>query len=239
MRGTTEAINLVAKSLGPRNIGAGDEIVVTLPGAPRQHRALAAAVPRETGAQAPRRSRSTTRGQVLLDEYEKLLDDRDQARRRSRQVSNALGTVTPVHEIDRAGPPRRRPGAGRRRAVGLAHARSTCRRWTADFFVFSGHKVFGPTGIGARLRQEDAARRHAALAGRRQHDRATSPSSGRVYQAPPARFEAGTGNIADAVGLGAALDYVERIGIENIARYEHELLDYAHGAPAARSRACA
>jgi cysteine desulfurase/selenocysteine lyase len=96
----------------------------------------------------------------------------------------------------------------------------------ADFFVFSGHKIFGPTGIGV-------------LYGKRDLLAAMPPWQGggnmisdvtferTLYQGPPGRFEAGTGNIADAVGLGAALDYVERVGLENIARYEHGLLEYA------------
>jgi cysteine desulfurase/selenocysteine lyase len=96
----------------------------------------------------------------------------------------------------------------------------------ADWFVFSGHKVFGPTGIGA-------------VYGKLEILNATPPWQGggnmiqdvtferTIYQASPARFEAGTGNIADAVGLGAAIDYVQRIGLENIGRYEHELLVYA------------
>ncbi len=96
----------------------------------------------------------------------------------------------------------------------------------ADFFVFSGHKIFGPTGIGV-------------VYGKAEHLQKMEPWQGGgnmiadvtfdrvVFQGAPNRFEAGTGNIADAVGLGAALDYVERVGIERIARYEHDLLEYA------------
>ena len=84
--------------------------------------------------------------------------------------------------------------------------------------------MFGPTGIGALYGKSDDARSDAAVAGRRQHDRRRHLREDRL-PGPPARFEAGTGNIADAVGLGAALDYVERIGMANIAAYEHELLE--------------
>jgi cysteine desulfurase/selenocysteine lyase len=100
------------------------------------------------------------------------------------------------------------------------------RSLDADFFVFSGHKIFGPTGIGV-------------VYGKRELLEVMPPWQGggnmitdvtferTLYQGPPARFEAGTGNIADAVGLGTALEYVQRVGIENIARYEHALLEYA------------
>jgi cysteine desulfurase/selenocysteine lyase len=111
-------------------------------------------------------------------------------------------------------------------AQSVSHMRVNVQALDADFFVFSGHKIFGPTGIGV-------------VYGKRAILEDTPPWQGggnmiadvtfeqTVYQPPPSRFEAGTGNIADAVGLGAAIDYVERIGIENIARYEHDLLVYA------------
>jgi len=111
-------------------------------------------------------------------------------------------------------------------AQSVSHMRVDVRELDADFFVFSGHKIFGPTGIGA-------------LYGKKAVLDAMPPWQGggnmiadvtfekTIYHGPPSRFEAGTGNIADAVGLGAALEYVERIGIENIGRYEHALLEYA------------
>jgi cysteine desulfurase/selenocysteine lyase len=163
-------------------------------------------------------------GQVLLEEYQKLLGSRTKLVSFT-QVSNALGTVTPAKQmIDMA----HRVGAlvlldG---AQSVSHMRADVQLLDCDWFVFSGHKVFGPTGIGVLYGKEDLLN-------------ATQPWQGggnmiadvtfdkTVYQAAPARFEAGTGNIADAVGLGAALDYVEKIGIENIARHEHDLLAYA------------
>ena len=100
-------------------------------------------------------------------------------------------------------------------AQAVSHMRVDVQALDCDFFVFSGHKVFGPTGIGVRLRQAGRARATAALAGRRQHDRRRHLREDASINGPPERFEAGTGNIADAVGLGAAIDYVEAIGMDD------------------------
>jgi cysteine desulfurase/selenocysteine lyase len=163
-------------------------------------------------------------GQIILEEYEKLLNPRTRLVSVSH-VSNALGTITPVQEMVAMA---HRHGA---RVVvdgaqSVSHLKIDVQAFDCDFFVFSGHKVFAPTGIGA-------------VYGKPEVLDATPPWQGggnmiadvtfekTVYQAPPNRFEAGTGSIADAVGLGAAIDYVERIGMVNIARYEHDLLIYA------------
>jgi cysteine desulfurase/selenocysteine lyase len=222
VRGTTEAINLIAKTWGVANVGEGDEIIVSH----LEHHAnivpwqqLAA----QTGAKL-RVIPVDDSGQVLLDEYRKLLSDRTKIVSVT-QVSNALGTVVPVHEIvelaHRAGAKALVDGA-----QSVSHMRVDVQALDADFFVFSGHKIFGPTGIGV-------------VYGKRAILDDMPPWQGggnmiadvtferTVFQPPPNRFEAGTGNIADAVGLGAALEYMERIGIENIARYEHDLLEYA------------
>ena len=221
VRGTTEAINLVAKSWGGQHIGEGDEIIVSN----LEHHAnivpwqqLAAA----KGAKL-RVIPVDDSGQVLLDEYQKLLNDRTKIVSVT-QVSNALGTVTPVKEIvamaHRAGAKALVDGA-----QSISHMRVDVQDIGADFFVFSGHKVFGPTGIGV-------------VWGKREVLEDMPPWQGggnmiadvtfekTVFQPIPNKFEAGTGNIADAVGLGAAIDYVNKVGIENIARYEHELLCY-------------
>jgi cysteine desulfurase/selenocysteine lyase len=161
---------------------------------------------------------------VLLDEYQRMLNGRTKIVSVT-QVSNALGTIVPVREIvamaHRAGARALVDGA-----QSVSHMRVDVQSIDADFFVFSGHKIFGPTGIGA-------------VYGKREVLEDMPPWEGggnmiqdvtferTVFQGPPSRFEAGTGNIADAVGLGAALDYVTRIGIENIGRYEHDLLAYA------------
>ena len=225
VRGATEAINLVANTFGRQNIGAGDEIIVSQ----LEHHAnivpwqqLAA----EKGAKI-RVIPVDDDGQIRLDEYQKLLNEKTKLVAIT-QVSNALGTITPVKEIvdlaHRAGAKVLVDGA-----QSVSHLRVNVQALDADWFVFSGHKVFAPTGIGV-------------VYGKAAILEATQPWQGggnmiadvtferTLYQPAPNKFEAGTGNIADAVGLGAALDYVERIGLENIARYEHALLEYAtHG----------
>jgi cysteine desulfurase/selenocysteine lyase len=222
VRGATEGINLVAQAWGRRNIGKGDEIVITW----LEHHANI--VPwqqlcAETGALL-RVAPVDESGQVLLDEYEKLFGPRTRIAALSH-VSNALGTVTPAQEMIEIA---HRHGArvlldG---AQSVSHMRTDVSALGCDFFVFSGHKIFGPTGIGVVYGKADVLE-------------ATPPWQGggnmiadvtfekTVYQGPPDRFEAGTGNIADAVGLAAALDYVDSIGLEIIEKYEHELLVYA------------
>jgi cysteine desulfurase/selenocysteine lyase len=225
VRGTTEAINLVAKTWGKKHLSEGDEIVISH----LEHHANI--VPwqqlcQETGAKlkvAP----VDDSGQVLLAEYQKLLTSRVKLVSFT-QVSNALGTVTPAAEMiqmaHRAGAKVLLDGA-----QSVSHMRTDVQALDADFFVFSGHKVFGPTGIGALYgKPELLADMPAWQGGGNMIQDVTFDKT--VYHYAPSKFEAGTGNIADAVGLGAALEYVERIGIDNIARYEHELLVYATAA---------
>ena len=222
VRGTTEAINLVAKSWGAQNVGAGDEIVVSH----LEHHAnivpwqqLAA----EKGAKL-RVIPVDDSGQVLLEEYQRLLNDRTKIVAVT-QVSNALGTVVPVAEIvelaHRAGARALVDGA-----QSVAHMRVDVQALDADFFAFSGHKIFGPTGIGAVFGKRELLERMPPWQGGGNMIQDVTFER-TIYEGPPARFEAGTGNIADAVGLGEALEYVERIGLENIGRYEHLLVDYA------------
>jgi cysteine desulfurase/selenocysteine lyase len=221
-RGATEAINLVAKAWGGRNIKAGDEIVLTV----LEHHAnivpwqqLAA----EKGAKI-RVAPVDSNGQIILEEYEKLFSSRTRIASFT-QVSNALGTITPAREMVEI--------AHRHGALALVDGAQTVshqpvdvQSLDADFYVFSGHKVFGPTGIGALFgRQEVLEQMPPWQGGGNMIADVTFEKT--VYQPPPFRFEAGTGNIADAVGLGAAIDYVTAIGLENISRYEHELLVYA------------
>ncbi|MFD2836831.1 aminotransferase class V-fold PLP-dependent enzyme [Azotobacter vinelandii] len=163
-------------------------------------------------------------GQIILEEYARLLGPRTRLVSIT-QVSNALGTVTPVAEVIALA-----HAAGARVLVdgaqSVSHLKVDVRALDADFFVFSGHKVFGPTGIGVVYgKQELLDELPPWQGGGNMIADVTFEKT--QYQGAPARFEAGTGNIADAVGLGAALDYVERIGLEAIARYEHELLEYA------------
>ncbi|WP_437989234.1 family 2A encapsulin nanocompartment cargo protein cysteine desulfurase [Sorangium sp. So ce145] len=222
VRGTTEGINLIAQSWGRRNVGPGDEIVITW----LEHHANI--VPwqqlcSEKGARL-RVAPVDDRGQVILEEYEKLLGPRTRIVSIT-QVSNALGTITPAREMVAMA---HRHGA---RVVvdgaqAVSHMRADVQLLDCDFYVFSGHKVFGPTGIGAVFGKSEVLDAMPPWQGGGNMI-ADVTFERTIYHPPPARFEAGTGNIADAVGLGAALDYVTRIGIENIGRYEHELLHYA------------
>jgi cysteine desulfurase/selenocysteine lyase len=222
VRGATEAINLVAQSWGRRNIQKDDEIVVTW----LEHHANI--VPwqllcAEKGAKL-RVAPVDNTGQILLEEYEKLLNSRTRLVAFAH-VSNALGTVTPVEEMIAAA---HRHGAkvlvdG---AQAVSHLRVDVQAYDCDFYVFSGHKVFAPTGIGVVYGNADVLESTPPWQGG--GNMITDVTFEKTqYQTPPGRFEAGTGSIGDAVGLGAAIDYVERIGMPNIARYEHDLLVYA------------
>jgi cysteine desulfurase/selenocysteine lyase len=222
VRGATEGINLIAKTWGARHVEAGDEIILTH----LEHHAnivpwqqLCAA----TGARL-RVAPVDDRGDVILEEYERLFNSHTKLVAFT-QVSNALGTITPAREMIEIA---HRYGAivlldG---AQAVSHLAVDVQALDCDFYVFSGHKVFAPTGIGA-------------VFGKRALLDAMPPWQGggnmiqdvtfekTTYQPPPGRFEAGTGNIADAAGMGAALEYVMRIGMSTIDRYEHELLVYA------------
>jgi cysteine desulfurase/selenocysteine lyase len=222
VRGTTEGINLVAQSWGRRNVQEDDEVVITW----LEHHANI--VPwqqlcSEKGARL-RVAPVNDRGEVILEEYEKLLSPRTRIVSFS-QVSNALGTITPAHEMVEMA---HRHGArvlldG---AQAVSHMRVDVQALDCDFYVFSGHKIFGPTGIGAVYGKLDVLDHMPPWqGGGNMIVDVTFEKT--IYNVSPARFEAGTGNIADAVGLGAALDYVEQIGMESIANYEHDLLNYA------------
>jgi cysteine desulfurase/selenocysteine lyase len=163
-------------------------------------------------------------GQILLDEYEKLLNSRTRLVSFTH-VSNALGTITPVEQMVQMA---HRYGArvlvdG---AQAVSHMRVDVQQLDADFYVFSGHKVFAPTGIGVLYGKLDALDDSPPWQGGGNMI-ADVTFEKTLYQPPPFRFEAGTGNIADAVGLGAAIAYLDTIGMENITRHEHELLVYA------------
>jgi cysteine desulfurase/selenocysteine lyase len=222
VRGATEAINLVAQTWGRKHIGEGDEILISH----LEHHANI--VPWHMLA-AERRAKLKvvpvdSRGQLRLDELQRLLNSRTKLVSITH-VSNALGTVTPVREIVDLG---HRAGAcvlidG---AQSVSHIPINVQSIDADFFVLSGHKVFGPTGIGVLYGKAE-----------RLEDMPPWQGGGNMiedvtferitYQPPPGRFEAGTGNIADAVGLGAAFEYLTTIGMPNIEHYETELLGYA------------
>jgi cysteine desulfurase / selenocysteine lyase len=233
VRGSTEAINLVAQSWGRQYIGEGDEIIISW----LEHHANIVPWQQlcvETGA-ILKVIPVDDDGQVLLAEYQKLLNSRTKLVSFT-QVSNALGTITPAQEMIAMA---RRVGAkvlldG---AQSVSHLGVDVQALDCDWFVFSGHKVFGPTGIGVLYgKSELLETMQPWQGGGNMIEDVTFEKT--TYQPAPAKFEAGTGNIADAVGLGAALEYLSQIGISNVARYEHELLLYAidklHGIPGLR-----
>ena len=222
VRGATEGINLVAQSWGRQNIRKGDEIVITW----LEHHANI--VPwqmlcAETGGRL-RVAPVDDSGQVLLNEYHQLLGPKTRLVSFA-QVSNALGTVTPAREMIELA---RRYGAkvlldG---AQAVSHMHVDVQAFDCDFYVFSGHKMFAPTGIGVVFGKYDILENTQPWhGGGNMIQDVTFEKT--TYQPPPGRFEAGTGNIADAVGLGAAIDYLSRIGMVNVSRHEHELLVYA------------
>jgi cysteine desulfurase/selenocysteine lyase len=222
VRGTTEAINLVAQSFGRQNIGAGDEIVVST----MEHHSNI--VPWQLLCEATgavlRVVPINDAGELLLDEYEKLLGPRTRLVS-VVHLSNSLGTINPVARI-----------------IELAHKRNVpvlldgaqavprmpvdVRELDCDFYAFSGHKAYGPTGIGV-------------LFGKARFLEAMPPYQGggdmissvtfakTTYNVLPYKFEAGTPHIAGAIGLAAAFDYLSGLGLDAVAIHEEELLDYA------------
>ncbi|MDR3365027.1 MAG: cysteine desulfurase [Clostridiales Family XIII bacterium] len=222
VRGTTEGINLAAQSYVKPLLAPGDEIVLTV----LEHHANIVPwqmVAAETGA-ALKVAPVNERGELLVSEYAKLFTSRTRFASFAH-VSNALGTVAPASELISIA-----HGFGVRTLVdgaqSVSHMPVNVAALDADFFVFSGHKVFGPTGIGVVYGKKellDAAKPYQGGG-----NMIADVTFGRtLYHDAPQKFEAGTGNIADAVGLGAAIDYVTKIGIANIAAWEHELLAYA------------
>ena len=221
VRGTTEGINLVAQTYGRTNVKAGDEIVIS---AMEHHSNI---VPwqmlcEEKGAKL-RVIPINDRGELLLEEYEKLLNPRTRLVAVSH-VSNALGTINPVREIVEMAHRPERPGADRRRAGRAAHegGRAGAR---CDFYAFSGHKMFGPTGIGVLYGKDALLEAMPPYQGGGDMIRSVTFEK-TTYNELPYKFEAGTPDIAGVIGLGAAIDYLDQIGMDNIAAYEHDLLAY-------------
>ena len=222
VRGTTEAINLVANSFGRKNVQAGDEILIT---AMEHHSNI---VPwqilcEEKGARL-RVAPINHRGEVLLDEFEKLLGPRTRLVAVAH-VSNVLGTVNPVREMIEAAHRKNIPvlldGA-----QAAPHLRVDVQELDCEFYTFSGHKLYGPTGVGVLYGKADLLDAMPPYQGG--GDMITSVTFEKtIYNSLPYKFEAGTSNIAGGIGLGAAINYLERIGLENVAAYEDELLAYA------------
>ncbi|CAH1199180.1 Cysteine desulfurase [Paenibacillus plantiphilus] len=221
VRGATEAINLVANSYARHNVKPGDEILITW----LEHHANIVPwqmICNETGAKL-RVAPVDEDGQIILSEFAKLLSKRTKLVSLT-QVSNALGTITPVAEMVHLA---HQYGAkvlvdG---AQAVSHLKVDVQALDCDFYVFSGHKVFGPTGIGALYGKAEVLETMKPYQGGGNMIVDVTFEKTIIHPAPN-RFEAGTGNIADAVGLGAAIDYVTTIGIEAIHQYEHYLLEY-------------
>jgi cysteine desulfurase/selenocysteine lyase len=222
VRSATEAINLVAQTYGRKHVGAGDEVLIT---AMEHHSNI---VPwqmlcEEKDAKL-RVVPINDRGELMMEELPKLLGPRTKLLAVTH-VSNALGTINPLRRIVEIahshGVPVVVDGA-----QAVPHLKVDVQELDCDFYVFSGHKVYGPTGIGV-------------LYGKRALLEAMPPYQGggdmirsvtfekTLYNDVPYKFEAGTPNIAGAIGLGAAIEYINHLGIDNIAAHEHDLLVYA------------
>jgi len=224
VRGTTEAINLVAQTFGRQRVGAGDEILVTT----MEHHSNIVPwqlLAQEKGAKVVPVP-ITDAGDLDLGALARLLGPRTKLLAVT-QVSNALGTVNPIAEVIRLakehGVPVLVDGA-----QGAPHLGFDAPASGADFYAFSGHKLYGPTGIGV-------------LWAKREHLEAMPPWQGggdmilsvsfdkTTFAKPPAKFEAGTPAIAQAIGLGAAVAWLEKVGLDVAAAHEHEVLAYAEG----------
>ncbi|MBI3744794.1 MAG: cysteine desulfurase, partial [Chloroflexi bacterium] len=221
VRQATEGLNLVANSFARPRLGPGDEIVIS---AMEHHSNI---VPwqmlcQEKGAKL-RVVPINDAGELLMDEFERMLNPRVKLVS-IVHISNSLGTINPVERIIEMAHAKGIPVCidG---AQSAPHIKIDVQRLDCDFFTFSGHKLFGPTGVGV-------------LYGKRKHLEAMPPWQGggdmiksvtfekTVYNDLPYKFEAGTPHIAGVIGLGAAIDYLESIGFDRIAPYEHELLEY-------------
>ncbi len=221
VRGTTEAINLVATAHGREHVGAGDEILIT---AMEHHSNI---VPwqllcEERGANlvvAP----IDDRGALLLDEFEKCLSPRTRMVAVTH-VSNALGSVNPVREIIRLSHERGVPvlvdGA-----QAVPHGHVDVRELDCDFYAFSSHKLFGPTGIGVLYGRSELLESMPPYQGGGEMILSVSFEKS-TWAEIPHKFEAGTPDIAGAVGLGAAIDYLGEVGFDRIAAHERDLLEY-------------
>ena len=222
VRGTTEAINLVAQSYGRKNVGPGDEILIT---AMEHHSNI---VPwqmlcEQTGASLKVVPISLT-GELLMDEFARLLSDRTRLVSVTH-MSNALGTINPVETIiaqaHERGIPVLLDGA-----QSAPHIAVDVQALDCDFYAFSGHKLYGPSGIGVLYGKESLLNAMPPWQGGGDMIRRVTFEK-TEYNELPYKFEAGTPNIADTIALGAAIDYVNALGIDAIAEHEHHLLAYA------------
>jgi cysteine desulfurase/selenocysteine lyase len=222
VRGTTEGINLISQTYGRKFLQPGDEILLS----GLEHHANIVpwqAVAKEKGA-ILRVIPFNERGEIMLEEYQSLLGPKTKLVALT-QASNSLGTILPVAEMTQMA---KRYGA---RVVidgaqSVSHIPVNVQEVGCDFFVFSGHKIFGPTGIGVVYAREELQEIMPPWQGGGNMIKNVTFEE-TTFAEPPNKFEAGTPNIADTVGLGAALDYVQKLGLTNIGNYEHHLLEYA------------
>jgi len=222
VRGATEAINLVAQTFGKTNIKAGDEILIT---AMEHHSNI---VPwqmlcKETGA-VLKVAPIDLNGELILAEFEKLISDKTKLVS-VVHMSNALGTINPVEKIIAAAKAKNiailLDGA-----QAIPHMSVDVQKLDCDFYVFSGHKLYAPSGIGVLYGKQDLLEAMPPYQGGGDMIRKVTFTE-TEYNTLPYKFEAGTPSIADVVGLGAAVDYLNEIGMDNIAAYEAGLLEYA------------
>ncbi|MBA4783050.1 MAG: cysteine desulfurase [Rhizobiales bacterium] len=221
-RSSTEAINIVAHSFGATSIGEGDEIILSI----MEHHSNI--VPwhflREHKGAVIKWAPVDEDGNFLMDEFKALFTERTKIVAITH-MSNVLGTVVPIRDVcafaHSRGVPVMVDGS-----QGAVHMPVDVRHLDADFYCFTGHKVYGPSGIGVLYGKMDLLKNMPPYMGGGEMIKDVTPD-GVTYNDPPHRFEAGTPPIAQAIGLGAALDYIESIGRENIARHEADLGAYA------------
>ncbi|MEL6657848.1 MAG: cysteine desulfurase [Bacteroidota bacterium] len=222
VKGTTDGINLVASSFGRKFLREGDEVIVS---AMEHHSNI---VPWQLACEQSGAKLKVIpindKGELLMDEYEKLLTDRTKIVALVH-VSNALGTINPVEEViakaHERGIPVLLDGA-----QATPHLKVDVQALDVDFYTFSGHKVFGPTGIGILYGKKHWLEQIPPYQGGGEMI-ATVTFEKTTYNELPHKFEAGTPDISGAVGLGVALDYIEKIGQDTIAAHEHDLLTSA------------
>ena len=222
VRGATEAVNLLAQTYGKANIKAGDEIIIS---AMEHHSNI---VPwqmlcEQTGALlkvAP----MNFQGELIIEEFAALLNDKTRLVA-IVQMSNALGTINPVKQIIELAHAKNIP-VMLDGAQAIPHMSVDVQALDCDFYVFSGHKLYGPSGIGVLYGKQALLEAMPPYQGGGDMIRTVTFEKS-TYAALPYKFEAGTPNIVDVIGLGAAIDYLNEIGMSAISAYEAELLDYA------------
>ena len=221
VRGTTEGINLVAQTFGRQNVGQGDEIIIST----LEHHSNI--VPWQIICQERGASLKVVpindAGELMMDEYEAMLGPKTKLVS-MLQVSNALGTINPAKKVVELahshGVPVLLDGA-----QATPHMPVDVRDLDCDFYVFSGHKLYGPTGIGILYGKADLLNAMPPFQGGGDMIKSVTFEK-TIYNDLPYKFEAGTPNIAGAIGLGTAVDYITNIGLDRISAYEHELLEY-------------